>query len=215
MAHNLIFIYYFCKFSTHKKVLDWQCQQLDSPLLAGRSGCGSWGPGPSRPGLPAASAGPGPTLYGPLFSAPESIQLNVINGATTGWNPPPHFSVATWYFYDASVQRIFKHVPSHPTQFSNPLRQRQIFESLEIHLGGERTHTHFARDEMSEFLLLCSFSGCIVMLYPRESEAEDFFWLHRFLGRNESPTRFLGKQQHRKEEQQLQACTLRQQGKVL
>ena len=35
MAHNLIFIYYFYKFSTHKKVSDWQCQQLDSSVLAG------------------------------------------------------------------------------------------------------------------------------------------------------------------------------------
>ena len=106
------------------------------------SGYVSWSPGPCRLGLPAVRARSDPTTYSPLFSAPESIQLNMINGAATGWNPPPHFSMATWYFYDASVQRIFKHFPSHPTQFSNPFRQRQIFESLQIHLGGERTHTH-------------------------------------------------------------------------
>lgn len=101
----------------------------------------NWSPGPCRLGLPAVRTRSNPTSYSPLFSAPESIQLNMINGATTGWSPPPHFSMATWYFYDASVQRIFKHFPSHPTQFSKPFRQRRIFESLQIHLGGERTHT--------------------------------------------------------------------------
>lgn len=51
------------------------------------------------------------------------------------------------------------------------------------------------------------------MFYYRENEVEDFFGLHRFLGRNESTRRFLGHQRHRKE-QWLQACTLRQKGKV-
>ena len=36
MTHNLIFVYYFCKFSTHRKVLDRQCQEPESSLAAGR-----------------------------------------------------------------------------------------------------------------------------------------------------------------------------------
>lgn len=128
----------------------------------------SWSPGPCRLGLPAVRVRSNPTTDSSLFSAPESIQLNMINGGTTGWNPPPHFSMATWYFHDASVQRIFKHFPSHPTQFSNPFRQRQIFESLKIHLGGERTHTHtlleqkgvsFCLSAASKDVLLCSTTG--------------------------------------------------------
>ena len=51
------------------------------------------------------------------------------------------------------------------------------------------------------------------MFYYRENEVEDFFWLHRFLGRNESTKRFLGDQRHRKEPW-LQARALRQKGKV-
>lgn len=131
-----------------------------------RSGYVSWSPGPSRLGLPAVRPRSSPRTYSPLFSAPESVQLNMINGATTGWNPPPHFSVATWYFYDASVQRIWKHFPSHPSQFSNPFRERQISESLEIHLGGERTHTSleqrgvsFCLSAASKGVLLCSTMG--------------------------------------------------------
>lgn len=136
----------------------------------------------------------------------------MINGATTGWNPPPHFPMATWYFCDASVQRIFKHFPSHPILFPNPFRQRQISENLEIHLGGERTHT-FCRAEMSEFLLLCSFY-VNSMLCQGGREVEEFFWLHTFLGKNQSTKCFMGNQRHRKEKQWQPASNLWQKGQV-
>lgn len=135
------------------------------------------------------------------------------NGATTGWNPPPHFPMATWYFCDASVQRIFKHFPSHPTQFSNPFRQRQIFENVEIHLGGERTHTLCqSRDEWVFTSLQFLRVNC--MCYHGENEVEDFFWPFRLLGRSESSKCLTDKQRHRKEPQWLQAYTWRQNGKV-
>lgn len=52
------------------------------------------------------------------------------------------------------------------------------------------------------------------MFYYRENEVGDFFGLHRFLGRNESTKCFLHEQRHRKKEERLQACTLRQKDKV-
>lgn len=146
MAHNLIFIYYFYKFSTHKKVLDWQCQQqLDSSVLESWerawAAVNNWSPGPCRLGLPAVRTRSNPTLYSSLFSAPESIQLNMINGTTTGWSPPSLLNghlVFLWCLCPKNFLNTFQVI-----QLSSPnLLDKDGSEKPANSLGEERdTHT--------------------------------------------------------------------------
>lgn len=101
------------------------CQRLESSLLAVRGDYVS-----GHPGLSSCKKKSQP------HTQPFILYSRTLPGHpggrgkwhSTGWNPPSHFLMATWYFYAASVQTILKCFPSHRTVFSNHFSQLDLWE---------------------------------------------------------------------------------------
>lgn len=77
----------------------------------------------------------------------------------------------------------------------------------------ERGHTYFAEQRLVSFYFSAA-STWIAMLYQGGNEVEEFFWLHKFLGKNQSTTCIMGNQRHRKEKQRHPESNLQQKGQV-